>query len=96
MITAAEFQMARGKFLADIAGGLWQAVPVMAADFDLAEQLLVRHGLVHDMRTLDAIQLAVALGLNASVPLAAFVCADNGLCRVAAAEGLPVINPEVP
>ncbi len=94
-ITAADFHLARGRFLADIASGLWQVVPVTAAHFHDAQQLLVRHGLGRSLRTLDAVQLAVALQ-NAIGPLDAFVCADSNLCLVAAAEGLTVINPEVP
>lgn len=87
--------MARGRFLADIASGLWQIVPVTPAHFHHAQQLLVRHGLGRSMRTLDALQLAVSL-LNTIRPLDAFVCADSNLCLVAAAEGLAVINPEAP
>jgi uncharacterized protein len=95
-ITVADFHLARGRFLADVAGGLWQVVPVASAHFHDAQQLLVRHGLVRSLRTLDAIQLAIAAGLNAASPLAAFVCADANLCLVAAAESLAVVNPEVP
>jgi hypothetical protein len=95
-ITAADFHLARGRFLADIAGGLWQALPVTAAHFHDAQQLLVRHGLVRSLRTLDSLQLAVALGWSAAGPLDAFVCADANLLAVAAAEGLTVLNPEVP
>jgi uncharacterized protein len=95
-ITAADFHLARGRFLADITTGLWQVVPVTAAHFHHAQQLLVRHGLVRSLRTLDALQLAVALGHRALGPLDAFVCADTNLGNVAALEGLTVINPEVP
>jgi len=95
-ITAADFQSARGRFLADISASLWQIVPIAAVHFHQAQQLLVRHGLSHSLRTLDAIQLAVALSLNASGSLSAFVCADTGLCQIAAAEGLTIVNPEVP
>jgi hypothetical protein len=42
------------------------------------------------------IQLAVALSLRAIAPLDDFICADANLCFVAAAEGLSVINPEMP
>jgi uncharacterized protein len=94
-ITAADFRLARGRFLADIASGLWQVVPVTAAHFHLAQQLLVRHGLGRSLRTLDALQLAVSL-LNTVRSLDALVCADSNLCLVAASEGLVVINPEVP
>lgn len=95
-ITAADFLLARGRFLADVAAGLWQVVPVTLAHFHHAQQLLVRHGLSRNLRTLDALQLAVALGLNASGPLDAFVCADASLGLIASAEGLTVVNPEVP
>jgi uncharacterized protein len=95
-ITAADFHLARGRFLADIAAGLWQVVPLTAAHFHHAQQLLVQHGLGRSLRTLDALQLAVALGCAALGPLNAFVCADANLGHVAVAEGLTVVNPEVP
>jgi len=95
-ISAADFHLARGRFLADIAAGLWLDVPVAMAHFHHAQQLLVLHGLSHNLRALDALQLAVALALNAAAPLGAFVCADANLCHIAAASGLAVINPEVP
>jgi hypothetical protein len=69
---------------------------VTPVDFQQAQQLLVRHALTRSLRTLDALQLAVALTLHALAPLDHFVCADANLCLVAAAEGLPVLNPELP
>jgi predicted nucleic acid-binding protein len=95
-IAVADFHLARGRFLADIAAGLWQVVPVTTAHFHHAQQLLVLHGLGHSLRTLDAVQLAVAMGLNAAGPLDAFVCADAKLCQIAGVEGLTVVNPELP
>src|SRR6516225_5250076 len=50
-ITAADFGLARGRFLADITAGLWQVVPVADADFHRAQQLLVQHGLGRSLRT---------------------------------------------
>lgn len=94
-ITTADFHLARGRFLADIAAGLWQVVPITAAHFHRAQPLFVLHGLVHGLRTLDALQLAVAL-LHTGGSLDGFVCADANLCTIAATEGLPVMNPEVP
>jgi predicted nucleic acid-binding protein len=95
-ITAADFHLVRGRILADIAGGLWQTVPITTVHFHRAQQLLVKHGLAHSLRTLDAIQLAAALSLHALKPLDALVCADTNLCQIAAVEGLTVVNPEVP
>jgi hypothetical protein len=95
-ISVADFHLVRGRFLADIASGLWQVVAVTVADFQIAQQLLVRRGLTHALRTLDAIQLSVALGLCGTRPLDDFVCADINLGQVAAAKGLTVINPVIP
>jgi hypothetical protein len=95
VITTADFHLVSGRFLAALAAGLWQVVPVTTAHFHHAQQLLVRHGPVRSLRTLDALQLAVAV-LPGIGPLDAFVCADANLCAVAALEGLRVVNPEVP
>ena len=48
------------------------------------------------MRTLDALQLAVALEINRRAGLDACMVADLALAEVAKAEGLVVINPEMP
>jgi predicted nucleic acid-binding protein len=44
-ITAADFGLFRGRFLADIASGLWTVLPVTGRDFHLAQHLLARHAL---------------------------------------------------
>jgi predicted nucleic acid-binding protein len=95
-ITPQDFQRLRGLLLSDIASRLWRVVQVTPADFQQAQQLLVRHAPTRGFRTLDALQLAVALGLHAITPLDDFICADANLCLIAAAETLNVINPEVP
>lgn len=95
-ISAAESTLASGRFLADVAAGLWRVVLVTSGEFHRAKQLLALHGPGRSLRTLDAIQLAVALGLHSASPLDAFICADANLGHVAAAEGLSVVNPETP
>jgi hypothetical protein len=45
------------------------------------------------LRTLDALQLAVALALAQRGMIDHFVCADQMLCEMAIAEGLTIINP---
>jgi predicted nucleic acid-binding protein len=95
-ITPRQFRRLRGRLLADIASGLWRVVQVTPTDFQQAQQLLVRHALTRSCRTLDALQLAVALALHGISPLEDFVSADANLCLVAAAETLTVINPEAP
>jgi predicted nucleic acid-binding protein len=95
LIAPVDFHLTRGRFLADIAAGLWKVVPLSMVHCHQAQQLLVQRATVHSLRTLDAIQLAAALGLQAVGPLHAFVCADANLCRIALAEGLTVVNPEL-
>jgi hypothetical protein len=94
-ITVSVFHAARGRFLADVAAGLWQVVPVSASHFQDAQQLVVRHGLTAGLRTLDALQLAVGIAAHQFGPLSAFVSADVNLCAAAAAERLAVVNPEL-
>ena len=48
------------------------------------------------LRTLDALQLAVALALSHQGMIDHFVCADYRLCEMAIVEGLSVINPSGP
>lgn len=95
-ISTADFTQIRGLFLADIASGLWQVLQVSTSDFQEAQRLLVKHAITNSLRSLDAIQLAVALALHTTNPLDGFVCADARLCQVAGSEGLPVINSEIP
>jgi hypothetical protein len=95
-ITLPEFHLARGRFLGDVAQGFWQVTPVSSVHFHRAQQLLVKHGLSRALRTLDAVQLSAAMELNMAMALSGFVCADANLCQIATAEGLVVINPEVP
>jgi predicted nucleic acid-binding protein len=89
----ADFHLVRGRFLADIAGGLWHVEAITAHHFHRAQQLILTHGLTRSIRTLDALQLAVAISRKA---VDEFVCADTNLCITAAAEALTVVNPELP
>jgi predicted nucleic acid-binding protein len=95
-ITEMQFHRLRGRLLNDIASGLWQIIQVAPIDFQQAQQLLVQHATTRGLRTLDVLQLAVALSVHAIAPLDDFIGADANLCLVAALEGLTVINPEVP
>lgn len=49
--------------------------------------------LKRNLRTLDSLQLAVALGLKELK--VTFVCADKKLVSIAEKEGLKAINPEI-
>ena len=67
-------------------------MPVTTARYQEATQLIERRVRVR-LRTLDALQLAVALALSRQGMLDHFVCADQILCDTALAEGLAVIKP---
>jgi predicted nucleic acid-binding protein len=47
----------------------------------------------HTLRTLDALQLSVALDLYRRGVVSQLVTSDRALSEVAALEGLPVVNP---
>jgi hypothetical protein len=59
----------------------------------MAGDLIGKPAMSRPLRTLDAIQLAVALHFHRPFPIDHFVCADQRLCDVATLEGLNVINP---
>ena len=59
-----------------------------------AVRLLSSYALTQSLRTLDALQLAVALELSRRDAVEHVVCADVAFCDVARQENLSVINPE--
>ena len=94
-LTEAEFKHLTRRFRADVDAKRFEVIRVLVSHFQAAEQLVRRLSLTGNLRTLDALQLAIALGLNKSNRPVHFVCADRALCAIAAAEGLSVLNPEV-
>jgi uncharacterized protein len=90
------FAVLRRQFLADVKRRVIWPARIVNAHYQLASTLISRHGMTRQLRTLDAIQLAVALRLHQTAPLDRFVCADQRLCDIAAFEGLAVFNPEQP
>ena len=95
-ITDADLQLLRARFLHDIATRQFQVIRMTDFHYQEAERLIRKHGSMRSLRTLDALQLAVALDLRRRGALGYFVCADNSLCGVANEEGLSIINPEQP
>ena len=95
-LSAAGFTTLRGRFLADVKRRVVRPVRVINAHYQVASVLISHHGMIRQLRTLDAIQLAVALRLHQAASINHFVCADQRLCDVATAEGLAVFNPEQP
>lgn len=79
------------QVLADLASAAFEVLPLLDSHYQLAEQLIGRHGSRFRLRTLDALQLAVALDWNQHNPIDALVLADQALSEVAAVEKLPVL-----
>ncbi|MCH8292083.1 type II toxin-antitoxin system VapC family toxin [Candidatus Poribacteria bacterium] len=93
LISVTDFQNYRVKFRTDITNSRFQILRLLVRHLQRAETLIRQHALAQSLRTLDAIQLAVALDLHQNHGLDYFVCADTNLCQIAEAEGLAVINP---
>ena len=91
-IDAQGFDDLRRRFYHDIGQGRFRIMPVTTARYQEATQLIERHVRI-GLRTLDAIQLAVALALSHQGVIDQFVCADHRLCDTAIEEGLSVTNP---
>ena len=72
------------------------ALPIQPRHFHAARVLLVKYGPTEGLRTLDALQVAIALDLKEAGQVSVLVAADQRLCRVATLAGCPAINPEHP
>ena len=94
-LTAADATSLRHHFLNDVATGTFQVVAITDQHFSEAERLLIQYAATNSLRTLDALQLAVALDLHQRGSLNSVLAADNTLIEVAVTEGLPVTNPEI-
>ena len=90
-------QIARRRFRADIVRQRIPVVPpVHERHFHAARRPLIQYGVAEGLRTLDALQLAVALDLRQLGQVDVFVAAGQRLCRVASMAGCPAVNPEKP
>ena len=88
--------IARRRLEADLGRSRLLAAAMNDDHFRIARQLLIQHGVTEALRTLDALQLSIALTLKRAGLVTVFVAADQRLCRVAALAGFAVINPEQP
>jgi predicted nucleic acid-binding protein len=93
VFSSTDFGLLRRRFLADIRKRLPRPIRVLNAHYQTAGDFIGKHAMSRQLRTLGAIQLAVALHVHRSLPLDSFVCADQRLCDVATLEGLAVIKP---
>jgi hypothetical protein len=95
-ISEVEFDQLRLRFFSDVANRIFRPVRIVNAHFDRAGEMIARHGKTRQIRTLDSLQLSVAILLPSTRTIDHFVCADQRLCDIAILEGVAVINPERP
>lgn len=83
------------QFEDDVTQRRFEVIRVLESHYDEAERLIRKYAR-WTLRTLDALQLAVAIDLHRRTTLEWFLCSDIRLCRIAQEEGLPVFNPIQP
>jgi len=85
----------RARLMLDVASDVVQPYTVTDDHFDAAERLIGRYAFSLKLRSMEALQLAVALDLKEQGLVDQFVAADKALLDVAALAGFSVVNPEV-
>ena len=93
VIDNATLDKLRGLFFSDLAKGRFEVALLGRRHFQRAEALIRIHAVDRMLRTLDAMQLSVALDLHRREAALEVVASDKNLCHVAALEGLTIINP---
>lgn len=93
VIDKAALAQSQGLFYAHLSRGRFEVVLLARRHFQGAEALIRTYAVDHALRTLDALQLSVALDLRRRGAASELVTSDRTLCDVAALEGLPVVNP---
>jgi len=89
--------LALRRLRADIAlGRLIVGPPIEPKHYRSAAKLLRFHGVLRGLRTLDALQLAVALDMLEARLISVMISADRRLCEVAEVCGCPAIDPGKP
>jgi predicted nucleic acid-binding protein len=96
ILSSAAFTALRKRFLSDVGQGRPKLVRLLVQHFKVADRFIRQHGLTNRLRTLDALQLAVALDLQSRGMIDTLVSSDQHLLNVAHAEGVAVFDPENP
>ena len=93
-LTVDDIEILRARFRTDLRRKALRTVAMRAGHFRDAERLIHVHGVNARLRTLDAVQLAVASDLQKRGLVETFVCSDKALCQVAEEVGFAVLDPE--
>jgi predicted nucleic acid-binding protein len=94
-ITAEDFHVTIKELAEDIQSGIIHVIFFGDSDKQEAAALIAQYGLSRNLRTLDAMQLAVMKRLGFQV-IRRVYCADGSFAALIEAEGFSVINPEAP
>ena len=94
-ITLDAHDAARKRFLGDVKSRRLTVVRLLVGHYRDAERLVDSHAKSRRCRTLDALQLSVAMNLHRQGRIDTFLCADSALCELADLEQVPTINPLV-
>jgi predicted nucleic acid-binding protein len=90
-------EIARRKFRLDLAKRrLLMSPEFEKRHFEYARTCVAIYGIGEGLRSLDALQLAMAMHLSTGGLLHFLVAADQALCRVARLERLTAIDPQSP
>ncbi|HEY2414078.1 MAG TPA: type II toxin-antitoxin system VapC family toxin [Pirellulaceae bacterium] len=92
VLAAGDFGSLVARVEADVASGLLIVAALSNPRLNEASVLLGTHGLIHPIRTLDAIHLATAQALDRRANLTAFIAADKRLLASAIACGLAILD----
>ena len=93
VIGNAALDQLRGLFFSHLAKRRYEVVLLTRRHFQTAESLIRTHAVDSALRTLDAMQLSMALDLHNRGAASGFVASDKNLCKVATLLGLTVLNP---
>lgn len=97
LISEGQFQTLRRRFTADLTKNKrLTAIRMLVSHYRDAEKLFSTVGLTRRLRTLDALQLAVAVDLYRKQPICRVVSADRDLLAVATDLGIATLDPENP
>lgn len=96
-LDAAGRELGRRRLRADAAQGrISVGPPIDERHYRKARDLLHSYGVARGLRTLDAIQLAVAIGLQELGVVSVFVAAERRLCGAAEDCGFSIVDPTSP
>ena len=93
-LTHTQAELACRRFRSDVRQRRFRIVTLRVRHYEVAGKMIAAHGVGFALRTLDSLQVAVALELARSGLVSAIVTADRTMLKVAAIEALVGINPE--